>query len=137
MNRPIHRRHLLKAVVAGGIATSFTGCSLLPRKTGLQPERYAGAVGLPDGSFGVSAFDRSGNIQWQSQVETRCHSGCNRPGGKDILFFERRPGWSFYVFDAETGERRQHIMASEGEHFGRPWSVLPRRPMALRHRQPL
>lgn len=113
----IHRRTLIKATIAGGMAATLTGCSLLPRKTGPQPERYAGAVGLPDGRFGVSAFDRSGNVQWQAPVDTRCHSGCNRPGRNDTLFFERRPGWSFYVFDAETGQRRHRIMAPEGEHF--------------------
>ena len=65
---PIHRRTLIKAAVAGGMAASLTGCSLLPRKTGPQPERYAGAVGLPDGRFGVSAFDHSGNVDRKSVV---------------------------------------------------------------------
>ncbi|WP_372966044.1 DUF1513 domain-containing protein [Marinobacter sp.] len=113
----INRRTLLKASLTASIAVSLTGCSLLPRKAGYQPERYAGAVGLPDGSFGVSTFNRTGDIQWQAPVETRCHSGCNRPGQKDILFFERRPGWSFYVFDAKTGRRRHRVMAQSGEHF--------------------
>lgn len=113
----IHRRTLLKTTLAGGLAISLTGCSLLPRKTGHQPERYSGAIGLPDGSFGVSAFDRQGDILWQAPVNTRCHSGCHRPGQQDILFFERRPGWSFYVFDARTGNPRQRISADTGEHF--------------------
>ena len=42
---------------------------------------------------------------------------CVEPRGKHLAFFERRPGWSFYVFDAETGQRRHRIMAPEGEHF--------------------
>ncbi|MBN7771076.1 DUF1513 domain-containing protein [Marinobacter daepoensis] len=113
----IHRRSLLKATLAGCATATLVGCSLLPRKTGSQPERYSGAVGLPNGGFGVSAFDRAGATLWQAPVDTRCHSGCNRPGQDEILFFERRPGWSFYVFDAATGQRRHRILAQNGEHF--------------------
>ncbi|MGC8122024.1 DUF1513 domain-containing protein [Marinobacter sp. VGCF2001] len=113
----INRRTFLKAGALAGLTTGLHGCSLLPRKTGIHPERYAGAVGLPDGSFGVSAFNRQGGVQWQAPVETRCHSGCHRPGQTDILFFERRPGWSFYVFDANNGQRRHRVMAGDGEHF--------------------
>jgi len=113
----LNRRDFLKASVAGGIAVGLTGCSLLPGKTGDQPDRYVGAVGLPDGSFGVSAFDRSGSILWQTPVETRCHSGCARPGMGETVFFERRPGWSFYVFDTTAGSRKHRIQAAAGEHF--------------------
>lgn len=112
----LNRRDLLKATLAGGVTATLSGCSLLPRKAGHQPEQYAGAIGLPDGGFGVSAFNRKGEPLWQSPVDTRCHSGCNRPGG-ETLFFERRPGWSFYVFDAATGQRRHHVRAADGEHF--------------------
>ncbi len=37
--------------------------------------------------------------------------------GNRTSFFERRPGWSFYVFDARTGNPRQRISADTGEHF--------------------
>lgn len=115
MNR--NRRHLLKAALAGGLAANLTGCGLLPRKTGHQPEHYSAAVGLPDGRFGVSTFNRLGTPLWKADVESRCHSGCNRPGGNEVLFFERRPGWSFYVVDATTGARQQRIRAAKDEHF--------------------
>lgn len=113
----LDRRQFLQATLAGGLGITLTGCALLPQKTGPQPARYSGAVGLPNGRFGVSAFDRSGQILWQAPVATRCHSGCNRPVHGDILFFERRPGWSFYVFDGNTGKHRYQIKADDGEHF--------------------
>lgn len=113
----LNRRALLKASLAGGISVGLTGCSLLPGKASGQPESYVGAVGLPDGSFGVSAFDRSGIILWQTPVETRCHSGCNRPGRGETVFFERRPGWSFYVFDTTSGTQKHRVDAKAGEHF--------------------
>ncbi|ROQ47238.1 hypothetical protein EDB94_0954 [Marinobacter sp. 3-2] len=113
----LNRRALLKASIAGGVAVGLTGCSLLPRKASVQPDGYAGAVGFPDGSFGVSAFNRNGRIVWQAPVDSRCHSGCNRPHQQETLFFERRPGWSFYVFDSTTGARKHHISAEPGEHF--------------------
>lgn len=113
----LSRRQLLKAGVAGGLAATLTGCSLLPRKTGTLPEQYTGAIGLPDGGFGVGAIDRDGGLLWQSPTATRGHSGCNRPGGREVVFFERRPGWRFYVLDAATGSRQHRIPAAEGEHF--------------------
>ena len=113
----LHRRTLLKASVGGGIALALTGCSMLPRKASGEPDHYAGAIGLPDGSFGVSAFDRPGNVLWQTPVQTCCHSGCNRPARGETLFFDRRPGWSFYVFDTTTGAFKHRIDAAAGEHF--------------------
>lgn len=113
----LNRRQLLKAGLAGGLGATLYGCSLLPRKAGADPQHFSGAVGLPDGSFGVSAINRRGEPLWQTPVETRCHSGCNRPGGKQVLFFERRPGWSFYVFDQASGARQHQINAAAGEHF--------------------
>lgn len=113
----INRRQLLKAGVAGGLAATLSGCSLLPRKADSAQQRYIGAVGLPDGQFGVSAVNRKGQPLWESPVNTRCHSGCARPGNSQVLFFERRPGWSFYAFDAKSGVRTHHINASPGEHF--------------------
>ncbi|AOY90103.1 hypothetical protein BKP64_01620 [Marinobacter salinus] len=113
----LNRRNLLKASIAGSMTASLAGCSILPRKTGHQPERYSGAIGLPDGDFGISAFNRKGETLWQAPAEARCHSGCNRPGQKEILFFERRPGWSFYVLDASTGHRLRQVPAESGEHF--------------------
>ncbi|MBU2953896.1 DUF1513 domain-containing protein [Marinobacter sp. F3R08] len=114
---PQNRRAFLKTTAASSLAVCLTGCSLLPRKATGQPEHYAGAIGLPDGRFGVSAFNRSGDILWQAPVESRCHSGCNRPDHSELLIFERRPGWSFYVFDASTGDRKHHVKAEPGEHF--------------------
>lgn len=113
----LNRRALLKISVASGVAAGLTGCSMLPGKASGQPDSYVGAVGLPDGSFGVSAFDRSGSILWQTPVETRCHSGCNRPGTGETVFFERRPGWLFYVLDTTSGTRKHRIKAEAGEHF--------------------
>ncbi|PPK53065.1 DUF1513 domain-containing protein [Marinobacter persicus] len=113
----LSRRQLLKAGIAGSLSATLTGCNLLPRKTGAMPEQYSGAIGLPDGSFGVGAIDRNGTLLWQSPMATRGHSGCNRPGGQEVVFFERRPGWSFYVLDANNGARKHHIQALEGEHF--------------------
>lgn len=112
------RRSLIKVALAGGAAATLTGCSLLPRKAkGNSPQQYTGAIGLPDGSFAVGAIAPDGNMLWQSPVASRCHSGCNRPGADEVLFFERRPGWSFYVLNSETGERLHHIKAAKGEHF--------------------
>lgn len=113
----LNRRSFLKASLVGSVVVSLTGCSLLPRKSGNHRDNYAGAIGLPDGSFAVSTVNREGQVLWQAPVDSRCHSGCSRPGQQDLLFFERRPGWSFYVLDAVTGIRRQHIQASPGEHF--------------------
>lgn len=113
----LNRRDFLKASLVGGAAISLTSCSLLPQRTVQHPDQYAGAIALPDGSFAVSAFNRKGETLWQALVDTRCHSGCNRPAEKETLFFERRPGWSFYVLDANTGERRHRIKADPGEHF--------------------
>ena len=114
---PLSRRQLLKAGLAGGLAATLTGCSLLPRKTGTLPDQYTGAIGLPDGGFGVGAIDRHGHLLWQSPMASRGHSGCNRPGNQEVVFFERRPGWSFYVINAGTGARKHHIRAEAGEHF--------------------
>lgn len=111
------RRQLLKTALAGSAALSLSGCSLLPRKPGFNPEQYSAAVGKPDGTFGVSAFDLKGQPLWFSPVKTRCHSGCTRPVGNQLVFFERRPGWSFYVLDARTGKRLHQIDAAQGEHF--------------------
>lgn len=112
------RRSLIKAAIAGSAAATLTGCSVLPRKANSgSPQQYTAAIGLPDGSFAVGAIKPDGNLLWQSPVVTRCHSGCNRPGAAEVLFFERRPGWSFYVFNSETGERLHHIKAAKGEHF--------------------
>jgi len=113
----LNRRQLLKTGAACGLTATLSGCSLLPRRAGDMPEQYTGAVGLPDGSFGVSAIDRTGQPLWQSPIATRGHSGCNRPGGQEVLFFERRPGWHCYVFDSSTGARRRTIKADAGEHF--------------------
>lgn len=112
------RRSLIKAALAGSAAVTLTGCSLLPRKAGSDgPRQYTGAIGLPGDRFGVGAIAPDGKLLWQSPVDTRCHSGCNRPGTAQVLFFERRPGWSFYVLNSETGERLHHIKAADGEHF--------------------
>lgn len=43
----INRRQLLKAGMAGGLAATLSGCSLLPRKADYAPDQYVGAVGLP------------------------------------------------------------------------------------------
>lgn len=114
-------RQSLRSSIAGGLAVSLTGCSLLPSRTGGPTgghrDQYVGAVGLPDGSFAISAFNRRGATLWQAPVEARCHSGCRRPGEQDVLFFERRPGWSFYVLDSTTGARRHRVHAETGEHF--------------------
>jgi len=110
------RRSLLRASLAGA-AVSLTGCSLLPPRAGQHQQHYAGALMLPDGSYGVGVIDSKGQPLWQSPVGERCHSGCWRPGASELVFFERRPGWSFYVFDGATGNRLQHIAAGKGEHF--------------------
>lgn len=111
------RRGLLKAGAAASLLGGMSSCALLPRKSGSSFEPYVGAVGLPDGRFAISAINASGEPLWQCPVETRCHSGCSAPDGRQLIFFERRPGWSFHVIDAHTGERRHHIKAAEGEHF--------------------
>jgi len=112
------RRSLIKAALAGGAAVTLTGCGMLPEKAAYKGARqYTGAIGLADGSFAVGAIAPDGKMLWQSPVSTRCHSGCNRPGSAEVLFFERRPGWSFYVLNSRTGERLHHIQAGEGEHF--------------------
>jgi len=111
------RRRLLKAGLASGLAATLTGCSVLPQRATTNSGQYVGAIGLPDGGFGVSAIDRHGQPLWQAPVDTRCHSGCNRPGHNQTVFFERRPGWSFYVFDATSGKRQHRIAAGTGEHF--------------------
>lgn len=112
------RRSLIMAALAGSAAVTLTGCSILPRKASSDgPQQYTGAIGLPDGSFAVGAIAPDGKMLWQSPVDTRCHSGCNRPGTAEVLFFERRPGWSFYVINSESGKRQHRIEAAEGEHF--------------------
>lgn len=112
------RRSLIKTALAGSAALTLSGCSVLPRKAGnSSPQQYAGAIGLPDGSFAVGAIAPNGTMLWQSPVKARCHSGCNRPGAADVLFFERRPGWAFYVLDRKTGKQRHRIEAAKGEHF--------------------
>jgi len=112
------RRSLIMAALAGSAAVKLTGCSILPRKASSDgPQQYTGAIGLPDGSFAVGAIAPDGKMLWQSPVDTRCHSGCNRPGTAEVLFFERRPGWSFYVINSESGKRQHRIEAAEGEHF--------------------
>lgn len=113
----LNRRRFLQAGAAGALAMTLSGCSLLPRRSGQETNFYAGALGYPDGRFAVGAVNRQGQLLWQSPVETRCHSGCRRPGNSDLVFFERRPGWSFYVFDQRNGTRRFHIRALPGEHF--------------------
>lgn len=112
------RRSLLKTALTGSAALALTGCNLLPRKSGnSSPHQYTGAIGLADGSFAVSAIEPDGGMLWQTPVQTRCHSGCNRPDNAEVLFFERRPGWAFYVLNSKTGEQRHRIEAVEGEHF--------------------
>ena len=113
----INRRQLLKAGMAGGLAATLSGCSLLPRKADYAPDQYVGAVGLPGGKFGISALNRKGPLIWESPVDTRCHSGCARPDGSQVIFFERRPGWAFYGFDALSGNRTHRVKAASGEHF--------------------
>lgn len=113
----LSRRQLLKAGLATSLAATLHGCSLLPRRAGTAPDRYVGAVGLSDGGFAVSAISPSGEPLWQSPVDTRCHSGCSRPGSSQVLFFERRPGWSFYAFDSDSGARTHRVEAAPGEHF--------------------
>ncbi|MBU2874946.1 DUF1513 domain-containing protein [Marinobacter salexigens] len=112
------RRSLIKATLAGSAALTFSGCGMLPRKAGSNsPQQYTGAIGLADGRFAVGAIAPSGQMLWQAPVNTRCHSGCNRPGTAEVLFFERRPGWAFYVLNSKTGEQRHRIEAVKGEHF--------------------
>ncbi|WP_298448538.1 DUF1513 domain-containing protein [uncultured Marinobacter sp.] len=112
------RRSLIKTALAGSAAITLSGCTLLPRKaTGHSPQQYTGALGLPDNHFAVGAIAPDGTMLWQSPVDTRCHSGCNRPDTAQVVFFERRPGWAFYVFNSESGERLHRIEAAEGEHF--------------------
>lgn len=112
------RRRLMKAALAGSAAITFSGCSVLPGRANPHgPQHYTGAIGLPDGHFAVGAVAPDGNLLWQSPVSTRCHSGCNRPKAAEVLFFERRPGWAFYVLNSKTGARLHRIDAAEGEHF--------------------
>lgn len=113
----LNRRQLLKAGLAAGMAATLHGCSLLPRRSSEAPDHYVGAVELPDGKSAICAINRNGKPLWESPVDTRCHSGCTRPGNSQVLFFERRPGWSFYAFDSDTGARTHHIKAAPGEHF--------------------
>ncbi|WP_309045135.1 DUF1513 domain-containing protein [Marinobacter sediminicola] len=112
------RRSLIKSVLAGSAAITLSGCTLLARKAGGQsPQQYTGAIGLPDNRFAVGAIAPDGKMLWQSPVGARCHSGCNRPNTAQVVFFERRPGWAFYVFNSESGDRLHRIEAAEGEHF--------------------
>ena len=112
----LSRRTLLQTGLAGAAAT-LTGCSLLPRRSAQQKEYYAGALQLADGSYAVGAIDRRGQPLWQSPVSERCHSGCWRPDSSEVVVFERRPGWSFYVIDGSNGERLRQVSAAAGEHF--------------------
>ncbi|WP_100638548.1 DUF1513 domain-containing protein [Marinobacter salexigens] len=112
------RRSLIKTALAGSAAFTLSGCSILPRKAASHsPQQYTGAVGLPGDRFAVGAIAPDGKMLWQSPVNTRCHSGCNRPGTAQVAFFERRPGWAFYVLNSTSGERLHRIIAAEGEHF--------------------
>ena len=113
----ISRRGLLKTGAAASALGGLSGCTLLPRASGASSGSYVGAVGLPDGRFAVSAINTRGELLWRCPVETRCHSGCSTPDGSQVIFFERRPGWSFHVINTDSGERKHHIQASEGEHF--------------------
>lgn len=114
----LSRRNLIKTALAGGASLTLTGCNFLPTKAGPNgPRQYTGAIGLPGGGFAVGAIAPDGELLWQSPVDTRCHSGCNRPESAEVLFFERRPGWSFYVLNSETGKRLHRIEAADGEHF--------------------
>ncbi|HTN33355.1 MAG TPA: DUF1513 domain-containing protein [Marinobacter sp.] len=112
-----NRRTLFKASLAASAVATLSGCSLLRGTTQSGPGQLAGAVGLPDGTFAINAIDLQGRQLWQAPVESRCHSGCTRPSSNELLFVERRPGWSFYVFNIHTGERLHHIKAEGGEHF--------------------
>ena len=112
------RRSLIKTAFAGSAALTLSGCNILPQKAGNKgQQQYTGAIGLPDGGFAVGAIAPDGKMLWQSPVQTRCHSGCNRPGTAEVLFFERRPGWAFYVLNSKTGGQLHRIEAAGGEHF--------------------
>lgn len=100
-----------------GLAASLTGCSLLPARAASGSRLYAGALARPDNGFGIGTLAPNGELLWQSPVDSRCHSGCRQPRGNDLVFFERRPGWAFYVLDQHTGARRHKIGAAPGEHF--------------------
>lgn len=113
----LDRRTLLKAGFAASTFAALAGCSLVSEKTRSTPDQLAGAIALPEGTFAINAIDLQGKTLWQSPVESRCHSGCRHPLNNELLFVERRPGWSFYVFDTHSGKRRHHIKAETGEHF--------------------
>lgn len=113
----LSRRNLLQTWLAGATVTTLAGCGGLSRSPGVGPAQRAGAVGLPDSSFAVAAIDRAGQPLWQTPVDTRCHGGCRRPASNELVFVERRPGWSFYVLDDGTGARLHRIEAGMGEHF--------------------
>jgi hypothetical protein len=85
------------------------------RSTAISPS--VASVRLEDGGFAINAINSAGTSIWQSAVGARCHGGCLHPSGKEVIIFERRPGWSLYVLDRAGGHQKHQVKADKGEHF--------------------
>lgn len=111
----LHRRALLTGSVHCLLAS---GLMPLSWATAL-PDAIAalGAVRLPEGGYALAAVNHQAETVWTTPFAARCHGGCTSPDGKDVVLFERRPGWSFQVLDSATGEIQQSCLPDAEEHF--------------------
>lgn len=113
------RRRLIRAGLTGvSLLPALTTSGILAGTASLAPSAISlASVRLADGRFAIQAFDSAGVAAWQSVVGARCHGGCLNPDRNEAIMFERRPGWSFLVFDQHTGHLKQQIKPEKGEHF--------------------
>lgn len=114
----LSRRRLLGVAAGAATLSQFTGCqSLSSFKNSSAPP--ISAAQLPDGQYSLSTLNIAPGHKdvVPPLVDNRCHGGCRSPLNTDVVVFERRPGWHFYILDDANHRIKHRITASEGEHF--------------------
>ena len=113
----VSRRQLLQYGLAGlSLASGLGGCTLAPTRRQPRALIFSAADTL-DGEHRLVGLSMNGEPRFTLPVAERCHGGCVRPDGSQVLLFARRPGRHFYVVDINRGTLLHQIHAGEEHHF--------------------
>ncbi|MEM7216327.1 MAG: DUF1513 domain-containing protein [Pseudomonadota bacterium] len=112
--KPIDRRQFLKAAGAGF-------ASILPANAYASfpytDTVFASAVRHDDGSFGVLLFSEKGEALSRFSLPDRGHDIVFNPVGRQGVVFARRPGNFALVFDPDSRQTPDTIIAPANRHF--------------------
>ena len=108
----MHRRVFIKnTLTLSVIGLIGTGCTLKSRQI------LVSAAMDSSGNHSIRLTDPYKDKSSIIPVPERLHDACLRPGTTEVVVFERRPGYHFYVIDAEKTQINKTIDAIHQRHL--------------------